>query len=287
MKNIRKKHVSVHPASEEYAKSVRDYYSKMGLKEWKRLERDAYHRLELDTTLHYLKKHLPSQGYVLDAGGGPGRYTIELAKMGYDVALLDFTPGLLEVAKRQIRKAGLQKKVRLIAQGTICDLSHFKDETFDAVVCLGGPLSHVLNRIEREKAVDELIRVAKKGAPIFVSVIGRMAVLVVELVRLPHEIELDFFPKMRDTGDYPGGYGFAPCHFYLPEDLREAFEKRGMDVLEMVGLEGLASGHSKETNRLFKKQPNAWKIWWQTHLETCTHPASVGISEHFMAISRK
>ena len=283
LKNTKRKRV----ASEKYRKSVRDYYSKMGSKEWKRLEKDAYRRLELDTTLHFLKKHLPSQGYVLDAGGGPGRYTIELAKMGYEVALLDLTPELLALAKRQIRRAEVQDKVRQVAQGTICDLSQFEDETFDAVVCIGGPLSHVLNRVEREKAVDELIRVAKKGAPIFVSVIGRMAVLVVELVRLPHEIELDFFPKMRDTGDYYGGYGFAPCHFYVPEDLSEAFEKRGITVLEMVGLEGLASGHSKETNRLFQKQPDAWKIWWQTHLQTCTHPVSVGISEHFMIICRK
>jgi hypothetical protein len=92
---------------------------------------------------------------------------------------------------------------------------------------------------------------------------------------------------MRDTGDYHGGYGFAPCHFYLPEDLREAFERRGVTVLEMVGLEGLASGHPKETNRLFKKQPGAWKIWWHTHLQTCTHPVSIGISEHFMIICKK
>ena len=37
-------------------------------------------------------------------GGGPGRYTIELAKLGYDVVLLDLTPKLLEIAKRKIKK---------------------------------------------------------------------------------------------------------------------------------------------------------------------------------------
>jgi len=281
------KKVSAHSGNQSYERLVKEYYSGMNRREWKRLTRDAYHRLELDTTLSYLKKYLPPKGYVLDAGGGPGRYTIGLAKMGYDAALLDFAPELLLVAKRQIRKAGAQKSVKHVTQRTICDLSRFGDETFDAVICLGGALSHVLDRMEREKAVDELIRVAKKGAPIFVSVIGRIAVLVTELVRLPYEMELEIFPKLRDTGDYHGGHGFAPCHFYVPEDIREAFEKRGIDVLEMVGLEGLASGHPKETNRLFRKYPNAWKVWWETHLKTCTNPVSVGISEHFMVVCRK
>jgi len=234
-----------------------------------------------------LKRYLPKHGHLLDAGGGPGRYTIELAKLGYDVSLLDLTPELLEIAKQHVTKAGLQAKVRRITQGVVYDLSRFCDDTFDAVICLGGPLSHVVNRVRREKAIDELARVAKKSAPVFVSVIGRPAVLVTELIRLPHEIELEIFPRLRDTGDYYGGYGFAPCHFYTPNEIRKSFEKKGIDVIEMVGLEGLASGHPRETNRLFRKHPKAWKIWWQTHLKTCTDPVSVGISEHFLLICRK
>jgi ubiquinone/menaquinone biosynthesis C-methylase UbiE len=228
------------------------------------------------------------KGLILDAGGGPGRYSIELAKLGYNVVLLDLSPEMLEVAKRQIRTSGVQDKVKHAIQGSIDDLSRFKDDSFDAVTCLGGPLSHIVDEDRRERAIDELIRVAKKDAPIFVSVIGRSAVLVSELVNFPKEIEVkEVFQSVRDTGDYYGGYGFAPCHFYLPEELKESFEKRGIRVLEMVGLEGLASGHRRETNRLHKKYPEAWKIWWKTHLGTCSHPTSVGISEHFMIICRK
>jgi SAM-dependent methyltransferase len=283
----KEKRFSSRPVNHTAERMVKEYYSGMGIREWKRLVGNPYRRLEFDTTMYYLRKCLPKQGHVLDAGGGPGRYTIELARLGYDVTLLDLTPELLKIAKRQVRKARVETKVRQITQGVIYDLSQFRDDTFDAVICLGAPLSHVVNRVKREKAIDELLRVAKKRAPIFVSVIGRPAVLVTELVRLPHEIELDIFPKMRDTGDYHGGYGFAPCHFYTPSEIKESFEKRGVDIVEMVGLEGLASGHPKETNRLFKKYPNAWKIWWQTHLKTCTDQVSVGISEHFLIIGRK
>ncbi len=287
MTRAKRKLLATSTSDRGYEKTVRDYYSKMALKEWRRLARDAYHQLEFKTTMHYLKKYLPSDGYVLDAGGGPGRYTIALAEMGYDVALVDFTPELLTAARIQIKKAGVREHVKLVAQGTICDLSRFDDATFEAVVCLGGPLSHVLDRAIRKKSINELIRVAKKGAPIFVSVIGRPALLVTELTRFPQEIELPYFPVVRDNGDYCGGYGFAPCHFYSPDELRQDFEKAGATVLRMVGLEGLASGHQKETIRLFKEYPVAWKIWWETHLKTCTDLVSVGISEHFMIICRK
>ncbi|MEM2368550.1 MAG: hypothetical protein QXQ50_10000 [Candidatus Bathyarchaeia archaeon] len=34
--------------------AVGKYYAKVGLKEWRRLVRDPYHRLEFDTTMHFL-----------------------------------------------------------------------------------------------------------------------------------------------------------------------------------------------------------------------------------------
>jgi hypothetical protein len=145
-----------------------------------------------------------------------------------------------------------------------------------------------LNKKQREKAIDELIRVAKKKALIFISVIGRLAVLIGELVRFPKEIQIkEVFQKILDTGDYHGGYGFAPCHLYLPEELEESLKKRGLKILQMVGLEGLATHHPKETNRLYKKYPKSWKIWWKAHLKTCTHPAVVALSEHFLIICKK
>lgn len=268
-------------------KLVKKYYREYGIKEWKRLTRDPYHKLEFDTTLHFLKKYLPKKGLILDAGGGPGRYTIELAKLGYNVVLLDLTPELLHIAKRKIKKEKVQNKVKQIIQGSIDNLSMFENNTFDAVTCSGGALSHIVDKKQREKAIDEFVRVARKNAPIFVSVIGRLAVLVSELINFPEEIEIKkVFQKIRDTGDYQGGYGFAPCHFYLPKELKESFEGRKLKVLEMGGLEGLSTAHRKETNRLFEKYPKAWKIWWETHLKTCTHPVAIGISEHFMIICK-
>ena len=273
---------------------VRSYYSEMREEEWRRLTRDPYHRLEFDTTMHFFRRYLPKRGLILDAGGGPGRYTLELAKLGYDVVLLDLTPELLEIAGTQVKKAGVADRVRQVLQGSIDDLSMFEDDTFDAVICLGA-LSHVMEEENRERALDELVRVARKDATIFVSVIGRLAILVCGLVHWPEDMEIDgLYQKLYDTGDYCGGPGvhargrnFAPCHLYMREELEGLFKKRDVKVLKTVGLQGLATRHQKETNNLFKKYPRGWQNWWQLHLRTCTHPSTVDNSQHFMVICRK
>ena len=48
---------------------VKNYYTGYVRKEWRRLTSDAYHRLEFETTLHFLKKHFPKQGLILDRRG--------------------------------------------------------------------------------------------------------------------------------------------------------------------------------------------------------------------------
>jgi len=244
--------------------------------------------------MHFFRKYSPRKGLVLDAGGGSGRYTLELAKLGYEVVLLDLTPELLDIARNQIKKAKVAEKVKQVLQGSIDDLSMFEENTFDAVICLGA-LSHVIDKEDREKAIDELVRVAKKNATIFVSVIGRLAILVCGLVHWPEDMEIDgLYQKLYETGDYRGGPGmhargrsFAPCHLYLSDELEGSFEKRGVKVLGMVGLQGLATRHQKETNRLFRKYPKGWKNWQQLHLRTSTHRSMVDNSQHFMIICRK
>jgi len=267
--------------------AVRKHYSEYGMKEWERLSKHPYNRLEFDTTMYFLKQYLPRRGLVLDAGGGPGRYAIELARLGYEVVLLDLTPKLLEIAREQIVKAGVEKNVKEILQGSIDDLSMFNDEAFDAVVCLGGALSHVMISEHREKATDELVRVAKAGAPIFVSVIGKLAVCMNTIVFLWPEIESapEEFRKYTTTGDWSGGTTFAPTHFYTSEELEREFRGKTR-ILKMVGLEGTFSTHEKEYNEVYKMGKYN-EILWETHLRTCEHPGIVDISEHFMIICRK
>jgi ubiquinone/menaquinone biosynthesis C-methylase UbiE len=266
---------------------VKEWYSKSAKGEWRRLQRDPYHQIEHLVTMHFLQKYLPKRGLVLDAGGGPGRYTIDLAKAGHNVVLLDLAHEMLKLAQRKAKRVGVTRNIKEFLQGSVENHSRFQDGTFDAVMCLGGPLSHLLSQQQRETGTKELVRVAKKEAPIFVSVISRVGLLKSILTCFPHE--MCYAKHHWEVGDYiPGlhAQGFTATHWFLPEELQGLFEKQNVQVLEMAGLEGLSSHHVKETNKLYKDQEK-WRMGMEIILKTCTHPSVVGNTEHFLLVAKK
>ncbi|MGM0718492.1 MAG: class I SAM-dependent methyltransferase, partial [Halobacteriota archaeon] len=146
------------------------FYDEFASSEWERLQSNPVGRFELENTISALESHLPDGGTMLDAGGGPGRYSVWLAEHGFDVEHLDVSREQVRLARKHAADHGVGDRVSC-RKGDIRDLQ-FDDERFDAVCCLGGPLSHVLDVDARETAVNELARVAALGAPVFVSVIG-------------------------------------------------------------------------------------------------------------------
>jgi len=272
---------------------VKEYYDAKAEHEWNRLFQDAYHRLEYIVHMHFLEKYLPKKGLILDAGGGPGRYSIELAKRGYEVVLLDLSLKCLKIAEREIKNAKVKDKVKRIVEGSIVDLSEFWDESFDAVLCLGA-LSHVIDEGEREKAASELVRVTKKKAPIFVSVINRYGVFRTILQRLPYELTDPAHQETFTEGLHHAHYthplelegGFTDAYFFLPNELKELFEKNGVQTLEMATCEGLSSHMQEATNAVYN-DPAKWNRWLEILLRTCTDPCILGLGEHLLFIGRK
>jgi ubiquinone/menaquinone biosynthesis C-methylase UbiE len=273
---------------------VKEYYDEFAEIEWRRLRSSPYRRLEHIVTTHFLEKYLPPKGLILDAGGGPGRYTIQLAKKGYDVILLDLSPKCLELACKQIKRAGVRNKVKQIVEGSITDLKMFNDEQFDAVLCL-GPFSHLIEKEQKEKATSEITRVAKKGAPIFISVISLFGVFTTILQRLQNELLDPTHEEMFKSGvhrahpiPHKGGRGFARVDacFYHPTEVKALFENRGVRTLEMATCEGLSSHLMGPTNKLYKDQKK-WAKWMEIMLKTCTDPILLGTGEHFLYVGRK
>lgn len=267
--------------------SVKQNYASMVDYEWKRVVHDPYHRLEHDTTWFFLDKHLPKHGLILDAGGGPGRYTIELAKKGYEVVLLDYTPENLELAKSKIKYFFVTKKVKEIVEGSIVDLSRYPDNSFDAVLCLGGPLSHVEGEANRAKAVKELLRVTKKDSPVFISVMGLINVLTLSPIYWPEEVDqTKHFQDMWQKGDDNLWRGSSYCHFFRTDELKELIEKSGGREIALAGLEGMAL-LKKQTNQLAKRHPTAYKNWLDCHYHMCLDPTVADLSGHILAIFTK
>ncbi|ESP87257.1 class I SAM-dependent methyltransferase [Candidatus Halobonum tyrrellensis] len=231
------------------------YYDDYGEREWERLDRDFFHRLEWEATVEYLDAHLPrvdesdDPPRVLDVGGAAGRYSIRLAEHGYAVDLVDPSETQREIAREKLREHGVADRVT-VRDGDVRDLDAAA-AAFDATCCLGGPLSHVLDADERARAARELRRVTRSGGPVFVSVMGLLGAVMITVQyagRVESGDDLAVMPDLvreRDyTPDLAERHGVEPaifdCHFFRREELVDLLSTAGLDVTEVAALEGVA-----------------------------------------------
>ena len=77
---------------------------------------------------------------VLDIAAGTGRFSLELAKRGADVTVLDSSENMLAIIKKKFKEEGLSENLKLEC-GTATDLP-FSDEEFDVCVCINA-LNHI------------------------------------------------------------------------------------------------------------------------------------------------
>lgn len=275
----------------DVADDPRAFYDAYGESEWDRLAGRIDGRLEFEGTVDALDEHLPPSGRVLDAGGGAGRYSIELAERGYDVTLVDLSHGQLSVARERIVDRGVGSNVRL-CQGSITDLG-LEPGTFGATCCLGGPVSHVLDGTDRARAVRELRRVSAPGAPVFVSVVGLLGAVQLYLLTGPN---LEALPALLEHGDYTtrllDRYGyeneFTATHFFRREELPSLLEANGLDVTTVRGLEGLASPlHDERLRERISDCTDAERDALERAVRlTNEDPVVADLSVHMLAVAR-
>jgi 2-polyprenyl-3-methyl-5-hydroxy-6-metoxy-1,4-benzoquinol methylase len=104
----------------------------------------------------------PSGSVFLEVGCGGGFHAMRLARHGYKVKAVDFSDAVLDVARENVRAAGLEHLVDVDREDLI-DLS-YGDRSFTHVLCW-GVLMHV-PKVER--AVEELSRVIAPGGHLIV-----------------------------------------------------------------------------------------------------------------------
>ncbi len=114
-----------------------------------------------------LATHLPDPpARIADIGGGAGQQALPLARMGYEIIILDPSPTMLQEARRALasEEEEVRRQVRLVKgegerAGDILD-----SESFDAVLCQG-----VLMYLEDPRPmIEALAAVAHPGAVISV-----------------------------------------------------------------------------------------------------------------------
>jgi 2-polyprenyl-3-methyl-5-hydroxy-6-metoxy-1,4-benzoquinol methylase len=105
----------------------------------------------------------PIGATILDAGCGPARHSILLARNLWHVRAVDFSNAALELARRNVEEAGVSDRVEL-SRENLTKLS-LPDDSQPYVLCW-GVLMHIP---DIAAAVSELSRVAERGGKIVVS----------------------------------------------------------------------------------------------------------------------
>jgi S-adenosylmethionine-dependent methyltransferase len=259
-------------------------YDRQPEREWRRLER---HRTEFAVTMRALAERLPPPpAQVLDCGGGPGRYAIELAQRGYAVTLFDLSAGCLRLAREKAAGAGVT--LAGCEQGTATDLSRFPDDAFDAVLLM-GPLYHLLEEGERRRALVEARRVLKPGGLLFAALISRYAsprwAAAHEptwLLEYPEIVE-----TVLATGVLPprgeSDTEFV-AYFARPGEVGPLCRDAGFEVVTILGVEGLVSGTEEQVNAL---SGEAWDTWVDLNYRLAADPSIHGCVEHLLAVAIK
>ncbi len=201
---------------------------------------DGRGRLEFTRTCEIVLRRLPAApAVVADIGGGPGRYALWLASLGYQVEHRDLMPLHVE----QLTAAAAATPGVRSAVGDARDVD-LPDGSVDAVLLL-GPLYHLLDRAERVGALAEAGRIVRPGGPVFAAAITRWAARIDGMLReriyLAHPEVLGRIDEIDRTGLLPpfqeGGFS-AFCH--RPEELRAEMAEAGLEVTDLVSVEGPA-----------------------------------------------
>jgi S-adenosylmethionine-dependent methyltransferase len=247
-----------------------------------RLER---HQLEYELTWRYLEQYLPGHGSILEVGAATGRYTLELAKRGYNVTAVDLSTVELERCRKRIAEAGLEKQVRLV-EADARDLSAVTERGFGAVLLM-GPLYHLVVEADRKAALEEAFARLPKGGIIFSAFISRFGILGDLIKNVPGWIDgqaevRSVLQRGRDPDDFPHG-GFRG-YFARVSEIAAMHEGLGFKSLVLAGVEPVIAADDESYNKL---QGQERQLWLDLLYELSTEPSIIGASRHLLYIGRK
>lgn len=259
-----------------------EYYERGGERD--RLDEPAG-QLEFARTRQIIARHLPPPpATVADIGGGPGRYSLWLAALGYRVLHRDVVPLHVDQLRRQA--AGNPQIDSAVADARDPGLD---PGSADAVLLL-GPLYHLDRRADRLKALAGAARVVRPGGPVFAAAISRWAARLDGVLRhrlyrsspLAEALLTGSERTGRLTPLSPGGFtGYSQ----RPGQLRAEITASGLRLTDLVSVEGPAFLLGDLGERLADDQDRRVVIETAAALERI--PELIGIGPHLLATAHR
>ena len=239
-------------------------------------------QVEYRTTMKYIHEMIgKGKKKILEVGAGTGRYSIALAKEGFEVDALEYTEHNLAIMEEKIVEDSISN-IRT-HHGTALDLSRFADESFDLTLVL-GPMYHLYTKEDKHKAMAEAIRVTKRGGHIFVAYCMNEATM------------LQFVFGKRNLR-------YCIENHMLTEDFNCISEEK--NLFELVRIEAINAINAKFSNVervkivasdgatnymrecIDSMDDETFEMWMKYHFTICERTDLIGATHHSLDILKK
>ena len=242
-----------------------------------RLLRTRHGQLEYFTTMTFIHRYTDKQSKVLEVGAGTGRYSIALAKEGMDVSAVELVESNLAVLRENSK--GLENIQAY--QGDATDLSRFSDNSFD-VTLFFGPMYHLYDDDEVNRAIDEAIRVTKSGGVILFAFISVFAIMYANYfygtwaegqeMNFTDDYKIKHFKEQLFTG-------------YDVTEFESLFQKKPVEWITTAGVDGLLEPIEKRSD--FFLSDEEFKALAEWYLAFSEKRELLGNTNHLLYICRK
>lgn len=249
-----------------------------------RLQSSLARRVEFISTTEAIEPYILPGMKVLDCGCGVGIYSIYLARRQASVTAIDLVPKHI----KRLQELIMQDPNLLIDASVknAVDLSQYKNEMFDMVLCL-GPLYHLVSKEQQMQCLNECLRVTKTNGIIAIAYISPYSVLPCVArggtTRISTELITKIIDDKKITSDDPCCFWTDNC-YYTPEEIEVLVRNAGMEIVDHLASDGQSIAFQSVINSMDEQE---YAIWLAYHRRVCREPSIIGTSNHGLLITRK
>lgn len=234
-------------------------------------------QLEYATTMEFIHQYAKKGMRILEVGAGTGRYSVQLAKEGYEVSAIELVEKNLEILREKITEDMILDAM----QGDALDLSRFSDETFD-VTMVFGPLYHIYDKKDVNTCIEEAMRVTKKDGVILFAFISVYGIMQAEFHTEAFSCGLD----INFTEDYKVKHEESQIFTgYDIVEFEELFSGKSVEHLTTVAVDGILESLRRRSD--FYLSDEDFERYKKYHLAICEKRELLGSSNHLLYICRK
>lgn len=273
--------------SESDRDRMREFYDELGEAEWTRLEATPRGRVSFEVHRRFLSRFVAEGHQVLEIGAGPGRFTLELARLGAVVDVTDVSAVQLELNRQHLADTTAEAFVRSRDLVDICDTTRYPDAFYDLVLAFGGPLSYAFE--ETESALRGLLRITKPGGFVVASVmswLGSWRYFLRGVLDDEWRVGEEAGDLAMTTGDLRHVQTEHICQMFRSRDIDALASSCGAELVAMSA-SNWASLAPEDVVAEIESDARRWDRFLTNEVANCAEPGALDGGTHILFAMRK